>query len=94
MSTIVQSYFDRMAVTSGTITSAASQITFTSFRATLIRCQCATTWQYSNASAGTYFDVAANAVIEIPLLDAFSKTWFKHASSATLLVAVFGYGAI
>ena len=59
-----------------------------------VKLTCATTWQYSNASAGTYFDVPANTIIELNLLDAFSKLWFKHASSATLLATALGFGAL
>jgi hypothetical protein len=95
MSAVVQIYYDRVGVQNATITSAASQITWAGgFRVASVQLSCATTWQYSNASAGNYFDVPANAIVELTLLDAFSKLWFKHASSATLLAAAFGYGTI
>lgn len=59
----------------------------------MIRATSTAAWLYSDASAGTYVAVAANATVDIPVRNAHSKLWFKAATTATLVTASFVSGS-
>lgn len=82
---------DRFATTTLSLTNTGQRVTFTNFRVVELRAFCATAWLYADALAGTYNNVAANGTVVFPVLDAISKIWFKHASTGTLEVTLFGY---
>lgn len=58
----------------------------------MIRATSTAAWKYSDAELGVYVAVAANATVDLPVLNAHSRLWFKAATTATLVTASFVSG--
>lgn len=87
--------YDKVATTTTALTTTPAQVTAPAGlngSVAMIRAVSTAAWLYADASAGNYIPVAANAVVDIPVRDGYSKLWFKAATTATLITMAFTSG--